>query len=192
WTQVTSNLGMKKVKQSNCQITIPDIGYNNSYVDNQTRGLRYSTGSEEGILSLQSERELMEVHEIQVQGESILLCGPTIWLEPESITNLQSNEVNRKEITGMRCRLDNLTHEGARLEDVISQMQGSTNERLSIPWLEVEDLYDGSMHWTGQEKAIYIDVEKMDRDYVREKDNREQKINTTTGRIELPEIADNG
>ncbi|KAA6380397.1 MAG: hypothetical protein EZS28_024074, partial [Streblomastix strix] len=83
-----------------------------------------------------------------------------------------------KETTGMRYALDNLIHEGAGMEDVISQIQDNTNERLSIPWLEVEDLYDGSMHSSGLGTVIEIEIEKM--------------VSTITGRVELSEIADNG
>ncbi|KAA6392105.1 MAG: hypothetical protein EZS28_012366, partial [Streblomastix strix] len=73
----------------------------------------------------------------------------------------------------------NLIHEGADMEDVISQMQGNTNEGLSIPWLEVEDLYDGSQHSRGQEKVIEIEVEKMVKDYDGEKDNSEGSFEKT-------------
>ncbi|KAA6368128.1 MAG: hypothetical protein EZS28_036346 [Streblomastix strix] len=116
--------------------------------------------------SLVSELRLTEDHGTQVQRESILLRGPTFRLEPESISVLQSNEVNSQsnqgdvqresdtlrgrptdliigtETTGMRYGLDNLIHEGARMGDIINQMQDNTNEGLSIPWLEVENLQD--------------------------------------------------
>ncbi|KAA6360051.1 MAG: hypothetical protein EZS28_044421, partial [Streblomastix strix] len=98
----------------------------------------------------------------------------------------------RVETTGRRYGLNNLIHDGAGLEDVTSQVQGNTNEGLPIPWLEVENLYDGSMHPTGQEKIIKIKIEKMVRNYDVEKDNRGEKVSTAAGRVELSEMACNG
>ncbi|KAA6383966.1 MAG: hypothetical protein EZS28_020509 [Streblomastix strix] len=116
-------------------------------MDYQARRLRYSTGPGEGISPFESERGLVEIHEIQVKSEILLLCRPFFWLEPESTAILQSNEFNSygnqgevlresgiingrpidliigKETTGMRYSLDNLIHEGAVLEEVISQVQ---------------------------------------------------------------------
>ncbi|KAA6356207.1 MAG: hypothetical protein EZS28_048265, partial [Streblomastix strix] len=147
WEQVAQNLRLQKVEQSNSQITLPNGGCNNNYTNNQTGGLCYSIGSGESVSPLESERGLTEVHGIQVQRESVLLRWPTFWLEPESIAILQDNEINSqsnqgeiqresgtihgrpadliigKETTGMRYSLDNLIHEGAGLEDVVSQMQ---------------------------------------------------------------------
>ncbi|KAA6359057.1 MAG: hypothetical protein EZS28_045415 [Streblomastix strix] len=152
WKQVVQNLGLLEVKQSNSQIIFPDGGYNDSYTDYQTRGLRYSTGSGEGISPFESERGLAEVHEIQVQKKNVLLSGPTFWLKQKSTAILQNDEVNSqsyqgevqlksstihgrptdfvigKETTGMRYGLGILIHERAGLEDVISQMQDNTNE----------------------------------------------------------------
>ncbi|KAA6322768.1 MAG: hypothetical protein EZS28_054397, partial [Streblomastix strix] len=188
WKQVAQNLGLQKVKQSSNQITFPNGRCNDSDVNYQAWGLCYSTGSGEGISPFESERGLAEVHGIQVQMEGVLLCVATFWLEPESTTILQSNEVNiqgnqgeiqsesgtihgrptdliiGKQTTGARYGLDNLIHEGAGMED------------------EVEDLYDGSMHPTGQEKVIEIEVEKMVRDYDAKEGRRSQEISTSTGR----------
>ncbi|KAA6355848.1 MAG: hypothetical protein EZS28_048625 [Streblomastix strix] len=199
WKQVPQNLALQEPKQSNSQVIFPNEGCNNSYTNNQTSGLCYSTGSGKGLSSLESERGLTEVYGIQVQRESVLQRWPIFWLELESITILQNYEINsqsnqgeiyresgtihgrpadliiRKEITGMRYSLDNLIHEGAGLED-----------------LEVENLYDGSMHPTGQEKVVETEVEKMVRDYDGEEDSRGQKVSTAAGRVELSEIASNG
>ncbi|KAA6358082.1 MAG: hypothetical protein EZS28_046391, partial [Streblomastix strix] len=155
-----------------------------SLTDNQTKGLRYSTGSGEGLSSLESERGLTEIDEIQVQWESLPLYWLTFWLEPESIAILQSNEINNQsnqvevqresgtihgrptdliigqETAGIRYGFDNLINERVGLEDVVSQMQGNTYEGHSIPQLEVKDLFDG-------------------------------KIKTASWRVVLSEIADN-
>ncbi|KAA6370931.1 MAG: hypothetical protein EZS28_033539, partial [Streblomastix strix] len=60
----------------------------------QTQRLPYSTRSEEGSTSFDSERELTDVHEILVLRENVLRCGPTFWLELKSFAILQGNEVN--------------------------------------------------------------------------------------------------
>ncbi|KAA6398324.1 MAG: hypothetical protein EZS28_006145, partial [Streblomastix strix] len=216
WKQEAQNLELQEGKQSNNQVTFPDGGCNNNYTNNQTRGLCYSSGSGEDLSSLECERGFTEVHGIQVQRESELLRWPTFWLEPESIAILQYNEFNSqnnhgevqcesgtihgrptdffigKETTTIRYSLDNLIHEGARLQDVISQMQGNTNEGLPIPQLEVENRYDGSVHSTGQEKTVETEVAKMVRDYDGEESSRGQEDSTTIGRVELSEIAGNG
>ncbi|KAA6353856.1 MAG: hypothetical protein EZS28_050617, partial [Streblomastix strix] len=71
----------------------------------------------------------------------------------------------RKEIVRARQSQDNSIHKRAELEDAASQVLGNTNETLPIPQLEVEDLYDGSMHSPAQEKVIKIEKWKIFRDY---------------------------
>ncbi|KAA6372320.1 MAG: hypothetical protein EZS28_032152, partial [Streblomastix strix] len=216
WEQVAQNFGMQEVKYSNSQITILNVGCYYSCTDYQIRRLHYSTGSGKGLSSFESERGLTEVHGIQVQRKRVLLRRLTFWLESESIAILYDNEINSqgnqgevqresgtihgrptdliigKETTGMRYGLDNLIHKGAGLEDVISQVQGNINEGLSIPWLEVENLYDGSMHPIVQEMIIEIEIEKMVRHQYGEEDNRDQEVSTITGLFELSEIAGKG
>jgi hypothetical protein len=51
-------------------------------------------------------------------------------------------------------------------------MQSNTNEGLPIPWLKVENLYNGSVHSTGQENVAEAEVEKMVRDYDGEESSR--------------------
>ncbi|KAA6373630.1 MAG: hypothetical protein EZS28_030841 [Streblomastix strix] len=98
--------------------------------------------------------------------------------------------ITEKEITGERYGLDNLIHEGAGLEDITCQMQGYNNERVSIPWLQFEDLYNGNMHSSGKEKVIEIETEKMVRDYDDDQGGRSQEIRTAAGRVDLSEIAE--
>ncbi|KAA6354310.1 MAG: hypothetical protein EZS28_050163 [Streblomastix strix] len=184
--QVAQNLGLQKVKQCKSQITLLDGGCNKSYTYNQTRGLRYLTGSGEGYSQFESERGLTDVLGVQVQREGELHCVSTFLLEPESIAILQSNEVrsqsNHREVQcesgsifeqytnfitgngadGALHSYNNSIHEGAGLKDVDSKIQGNTNVILSIPWLEMEDQYHESIRSSGQEMVIELEDEKMD------------------------------
>ncbi|KAA6395790.1 MAG: hypothetical protein EZS28_008685 [Streblomastix strix] len=126
------------------------------------------------------QRNMSESNHGEVQRESGIING-----RPTDL-------IVGKEIAGIRYSLDYLIHEGARLEDVISQIQGNINEGLSIPWLEMEDLNDGSMHSSGQVKIIEIKVEKIVRVFDGGKGSRCQEISTTTGRVEFSGIANNG
>ncbi|KAA6377406.1 MAG: hypothetical protein EZS28_027066 [Streblomastix strix] len=96
WKQEVQYLGLQEVKESNSQITFPNVECNISYTNNQTKGQRYLTGTGEGLSSFESERGLAVVQGIHVQKESVLLCGPTFCLDPESTAIQQSNDVNNQ------------------------------------------------------------------------------------------------
>ncbi|KAA6365746.1 MAG: hypothetical protein EZS28_038728, partial [Streblomastix strix] len=157
----------------------------NSYKDNQTKGLCYLAGSSEGISSFERERGLEEIYQFHVQRACVPLCKPTFWLELMTNAFLQGDQANSQSdwskvlrqsgtINGLCTDLiigketireqhcsENSIHEGAEQEDVAIQIQGNTNYRLPIPWLEVEYLFEDNTHSSGQEKVIEIKDEKM-------------------------------
>ncbi|KAA6357947.1 MAG: hypothetical protein EZS28_046525, partial [Streblomastix strix] len=206
----------EEIKQSNSQIIFLDEGRNISYTDNQIGRLCYSDGFGERISSFECERGLIEVHGIQVQRESVLLRRPTFWLEPESIVILYGDEVNSQsdqrevqrqngtihgrptdlitveQITKAEHSYDNSVRKRARLKDAASQMKHKRNERHSISWLEMDDLYYGSVHSPGQQIVIEIETVKMVRDYDGEEGGEGQMTSTAARRVELLEIAGNG
>ncbi|KAA6385013.1 MAG: hypothetical protein EZS28_019459 [Streblomastix strix] len=152
-------------------------------------GIRYSAGSNKGISSFESEQGLAEIYQFHVQRACIQLFGPTFWLELKSNAFLQGDQANSqsyqskvlcqngtinerstdlvigKETTRVRHGSDNSIHEGVGLENVDIQIQSNINQRLSIPWLEVEYLFEDNTHSSGQEKVIDVKDEKMIRDY---------------------------
>ncbi|KAA6395147.1 MAG: hypothetical protein EZS28_009328 [Streblomastix strix] len=67
-----------------------------------------------------------------------------------------------------------------------------SQERKQLEYDMAENVYDGSMHSSGQEKVFDIEVEKMVRDYDGEEGSRSQEASIAAGRVELSEIAGNG
>ncbi|KAA6371228.1 MAG: hypothetical protein EZS28_033246 [Streblomastix strix] len=92
--------------------------------------------------------------------------------------------IGKETIREQHCS-ENSIHEGAEQEDVAIQIQGNTNYRLSIPWFELEYLFDDNTHSSGQEKVIEIKDEKMVRDYDGEEGSRDQEIITAANRVEF-------
>ncbi|KAA6392584.1 MAG: hypothetical protein EZS28_011891 [Streblomastix strix] len=164
---------------------------------------------------LKVSEDFAETYQYFVHGLYIPLYGPTIWLELKTNAFLQGDQANRqndqsevlrqrakinrrsidliigKEPTRVRHSSDNSIHEGAAQNVVAIQIQSNTNVNVSIPWLDVEYLFEDNTYSSVQEKVIEIKYEKMVRDYDGEEGCRGQEISAATIRVELFMTANN-
>ncbi|KAA6366304.1 MAG: hypothetical protein EZS28_038169 [Streblomastix strix] len=119
---------------------------------------------------LKVKRRLAEKHQFHVQRACVPLNGLTFCLELKINVFLQGDQANSqsdqsevlrqsgiingrstdgiigKETIRVQYSSVNSIHEGAGKEYIAIQIQSNTNERLSIPWFELEYLFDDNSH----------------------------------------------